>query len=183
MKNKHQTDSTWTLFLDRDGVINRKRENDYVKRWEEFEFLDGVLDSLKKLTTQFERLIIVTNQQGIGKGAFSENDLQKVHTRMLQEINSVGGRIDKIYFCSALAADNADCRKPNIGMALQAKNDFPEINFKKSIIVGDSISDMEFGNKLGMLKIFISKDKNLIKKNIEVIDFNYSGLAEFAENV
>lgn len=169
----------WTLFLDRDGVINKKLDNDYVKHWVEFEFLDGVFDALKKLDTIFGRIVVVTNQQGIGKHLYRVEDLELIHKNMIYEINYLGGRIDKVYFSPYLDSENHPTRKPNIGMALQAKKDFPEIDFSKSIIAGDSLSDMEFGKKAGMRTIFISEEK----KKDERIDLHFRSLIEFAHNL
>lgn len=138
-----------TLFLDRDGVINRHRPNDYVKTWNEFEFLPGVLQSLGSLSKKFKHIIIVTNQRGVGKGIMTEQTLQKIHGRMVREIEKSGGRIDRIYYCTDLNNDSYD-RKPNIGMALRAKKDFPDIDFSKSVMIGDSESDMEFGRRAGI---------------------------------
>ncbi len=169
----------WTLFLDRDGVINKKLDNDYVKHWVEFEFLDGVFDALKKLDTLFGRIVVVTNQQGIGKHLYRVEDLELIHKNMIYEITYLGGRIDKVYFSPYLDSENHPTRKPNIGMALQARKDFPEIDFSKSIIVGDSLSDMEFGKKAGMRTIFISEEK----KKDERIDLQFRSLIEFAHNL
>lgn len=168
-------DKSWTLFLDRDGVINKKLENDYVKHWIEFEFLEGVIDALKSLNTRFGTIVVVTNQQGIGKGLYRTEDLELIHKNMIYEIEYLGGRIDKVYFSPYLNSENHPTRKPGIGMALAAKNDFPGIDFSKSIIVGDSLSDMEFGRNAGMKTAFISEDKI----NDARIDFQFSSLAEF----
>lgn len=168
-------DKSWTLFLDRDGVINKKLENDYVKHWIEFEFLEGVIDALKSLNTRFGTIVVVTNQQGIGKGLYRTEDLELIHKNMIYEIEYLGGRIDKVYFSPYLNSENHPTRKPGIGMALAAKKDFPGIDFSKSIIVGDSLSDMEFGRNAGMKTAFISEDKI----NDARIDFQFSSLAEF----
>ena len=173
----------WTLFLDRDGVINRKIENDYVKKWEEFEFLPGAIHALKLLSSMFGRIVIVTNQQGIGKGVFSSEDLKYTHAKMLEMINKEGGRIDKIYFSPALAEENSPLRKPNTGMANQAKKDFPEINSDKSIIVGDSRSDMIFGKRMCMYTVFISEDRSIIEDNTFIIDYSFKDLASFANQL
>ena len=148
-------DNTWTLFLDRDGVINVKRDNDYVKKVEEFIFLPGAISAISNFTRLFHKIVIVTNQQGVGKGIMTHEDLRKVHDFMEQGLAEEGGKLDAIYYCPELAAKNAPCRKPNIGMALQAQSDFPEIDFDRSILVGDSISDIEMGKKAGMKTIFI----------------------------
>ncbi len=152
-------DKTWTLFLDRDGVINKKIENDYVRNWEQFEFLPGVLEALKILNSLFGRIVIVTNQRGVGRGLMTIKDLENIHERMLYIFKKEGIKVDKIYYCPH---DNSrevcNCRKPDVGMALQAKEDFPEIVFEKSIMIGDSISDVEFGNRLKMKSFLVGSD-------------------------
>ena len=164
----------WTLFLDRDGVINKKIDNDYVKQWIEFEFIEGVLDALKFLNTVFGSIIVVTNQQGIGKKLYRIEDLELIHKNMLYEIAYHGGKIDKVYFSPYLKSENHPYRKPGIGMALKAKEDISTINFKQSIMIGDSMSDMEFGRNAGMKTIYISEE---ISEN-DKIDFNFKSLNE-----
>lgn len=156
-----KVDKSWTLFLDRDGVINERIVDGYVKTVEEFIFNDGVLDTIKRLSEVFGRVVVVTNQQGIGKGLMTEEDLKKVHDYMLSEIEKAGGRIDNIYFAPRLASPTNELRKPNIGMAIQAQKDFPEINFSKSVMIGDSSSDIEFGKNAGMKTIFVGKENDL----------------------
>lgn len=146
-----------TIFLDRDGVINRKRDDDYVKNWSEFEFLPGAKEALKILTEKNYRLIIVTNQRGVARGWMSEADVQEVHTRMLAELTPA--RIAAIYYCPH-DKDQCDCRKPKTGMFLEAQRDFPDINFAESIFIGDSISDMQAGAKVGCRLIFIGENEN-----------------------
>jgi histidinol-phosphate phosphatase family protein len=138
-----------TLFLDRDGVINSLRPNDYVKTWEEFEFLPGVFDAFAKWNKTLKHIIVVTNQRGVDRGLMTEEDLNEIHRRMIAEIEKHGGRIDKVYYCTAVNAHDPN-RKPNIGMALQAKYDFPDIDFSKSLMLGDSDSDMKFAEKVGI---------------------------------
>ena len=166
---------TWSLFLDRDGVINKKLENDYVKHWVEFEFLDGVVDALKYLNSVFGHIVVVTNQQGIGKRLYRTEDLEIIHKNMLYEIDYHGGRIDKVYFSPHLEAEKHPSRKPGIGMAMSAKKDFPNIDFSKSIMVGDSMSDMEFARTAGMKTAFISEGE----KEDPRIDFNFRSLNDF----
>ncbi len=150
---------TWTLFLDRDGVINKRLEDDYVKTLSEFEFLEGVPEALKAFSDLFGKIIVVTNQQGIAKGFYTENDLNMIHHYMVDEIEKHGGKIDKVYHSPYLASENHELRKPNIGMALQAQKDFPDIDFSKSVMIGDSMSDMEFGRKAGMTTVYINPEK------------------------
>ncbi|MBK9284238.1 MAG: HAD family hydrolase [Sphingobacteriaceae bacterium] len=172
-------DKSWTLFLDRDGVINKKLDNDYVKHWIEFEFLTGSLEALKNLNSFFQIIVVVTNQQGIGKGLYREEDLEIIHKNMIYEINYMGGRIDKVYHSPYLNELNHPTRKPSTGMGLAAQKDFPQIDFSKSIIVGDSITDMQFGKNLGMKTVFISDAES---KN-EFIDFHFPSLLAFSQAI
>lgn len=148
-------DKSWTLFLDRDGVINVRFPGDYVKRVEEFEFLPGAPEAIAKLSGIFGRVIVVTNQQGISKGYYTHNDLAEIHAFMKRAVENAGGKIDAVYYAHQLAQENSPMRKPGTGMALQAKQDFPEIDFSKSIMVGDSESDMEFAHGVGMKAVFV----------------------------
>ncbi|MBK6522092.1 MAG: HAD family hydrolase [Sphingobacteriaceae bacterium] len=165
----------WTLFLDRDGVINKKLDNDYVKHWMEFEFEKDVVQNFKKLNEVFGTVVVVTNQQGIGKGVYTKEDLELIHNNMLYELKYHKGIIDKVYYSPYLASENHETRKPNIGMALQAKRDLPQIDLTKSIIVGDSMSDMEFGRTAGMRTVYISNKKVTDPK----IDLQFNSLSEF----
>ncbi len=173
----------WTLFLDRDGVINRRIVDDYVKSWSEFEFLDGVIESIVKLRNIFGRIIVVTNQQCVGKGLMAANDLKDIHRKMKSEIKRVGGRLDKIYYCPFRKDENSFYRKPEVGMGLWARKDFPEIKFGKSIIVGDSVSDMEFGRRLKMFTVFISENLADSRSNSDLIDFTFPSLKEFTDSL
>ncbi len=140
----------------------------------EFEFIDGSIDAIKYLANVFGKIVVVTNQQGIGKRLYRIEDLELIHKNMLYEIAYHGGKIDKVYFSPHLHAENHPTRKPGIGMALNAKQDYPEIDFSKSIIVGDSMSDMEFGRNAGMRTVFISEEKRTDPK----IDYNFRSLNE-----
>jgi D-glycero-D-manno-heptose 1,7-bisphosphate phosphatase len=170
-------DKSWSLFLDRDGVINEKLENDYVKSWGDFRFKDGALQAIAGFEKIFGRIFIVTNQRGVGLGFMTEEKLNEIHQNMLLEVVKFSGRIDKIYYCIDAGSESA-CRKPNIGMALKAKSDFPEIEFSKSVIIGDSISDMEFGSRLGMQKIYIGNKMDQPKHSI-ICDMSIDSLLLF----
>jgi D-glycero-D-manno-heptose 1,7-bisphosphate phosphatase len=145
----------WAVFLDRDGVINERLPGEYVARWHEFRFCAGTLRAMSVLARLVGRIVVVTNQQGIGKGLMTEGDLAAVHENMLRDIREAGGRVDGVYHCPHLKVENSPLRKPNVGMAFLAKHDFPDIDFQKSFMVGDSASDMEFGRRLGMVNVFI----------------------------
>ncbi|WP_343632346.1 HAD-IIIA family hydrolase [Fluviicola sp.] len=154
MKNWH-VDRSWTLFLDRDGVINVRLMGDYVKTREEFELLPGVARAVSKANTLFSHVFVVTNQQGIGKGVMTERNLSEIHSYCSELLEVENGHIDQYYFAPNLASENSTLRKPNSGMALLAQSEFPAVDFRKSIMVGDSDSDIEFGRKLGMKTVFI----------------------------
>jgi histidinol-phosphate phosphatase family protein len=153
-------DPTWTLFLDRDGVINRLLPGDYVKTIGEFEFLPGSKEAVVQLSLLFNRVIIVTNQQGIGKGYYTHDDLLAIHDHMTEEIEKAGGKVDAVFYAPQLHEENSPMRKPGIGMALQAKKIFPEIDFSRSVMIGDSPTDMEFGKRAGMKTVFVGKKEN-----------------------
>jgi len=163
-------ENSWTLFLDRDGVINEKLENDYVKNWDEFKFKEGALQAIAGLGKIFGRVFVVTNQRGVGLGIMTEKILNEIHEKMLSEVVKESGRIDKIYYCTE-TDKNAEFRKPNIGMGLKAKDDYPEIEFSKSIMIGDSTSDLEFGKNLGMKTVFIG-DKSKYEEVRCLLKFN-----------
>jgi len=173
-------DGDWTLFLDRDGVINRRLVDDYVKKLEEFEFLPKVLKSIAIFSKAFKHIFIVTNQQGVGKGLMTEVDLEIIHKKMLEEIEAQGGRIDKVYHCPDLASSNSKNRKPEIGMALKAQKDFPDIEFSKSLMVGDSKGDIKFGKNAGMITVFINSDK--LDTDFDA-DFAFESLGEFGDEI
>jgi histidinol-phosphate phosphatase family protein len=171
----------WTLFLDRDGVISRRLPDDYVKRWEDFRFLDGVLEALADFGKFFGRIIIVSNQQGVGKGLMTIQELKEIDFKMKDEIRKAGGRIDASYYSPYLSSENHPDRKPGTGMALKAKTEFPEIDFLRSIMVGDSLSDMEFGKRLGMITVMIGEDGNT--PGSELIDLYFRSLYNFASSL
>jgi D-glycero-D-manno-heptose 1,7-bisphosphate phosphatase len=175
-------DKSWTLFLDRDGVINHEKHMDYIHTWDEFIFYDGVKDALKIFAEKFKYIIVVTNQKGIGKGVTKLGDLQHIHQNMIKDIENIGGRIDAIYFCPDID-ENSPNRKPNTGMGLQAKGHFPEIVFNKTIMVGNTLSDMQFGKSLGATTIFLSTTRPEVNKNDVRIDQVYPSLISFAEDL
>lgn len=169
--HKVNIDPSWTLFLDRDGTINRRLIGDYVKNINEFEFLPNALEGIFQLTPLFDTIVIVTNQQCIGKEIITHEELKVVHDHMMEGIEAAHGRIDQIYYCPDLAVYEPACRKPNPGMALQAQKDYPNIDFKKSIMVGDTLSDMQFGKRLGMTTVLILDGSNQkIEADIKVED-------------
>jgi len=144
----HEANQYKYLILDRDGVINKLKPNGYITNWNEFVFLPHFLDSIGAISQSFERIYIVSNQRCVGKGIMSEEDLNIIHKQMLNTIKQHGGRIDSIYISTAVE-DNDYRRKPNVGMAMDIKAEYPHIDFSKTIVVGDSITDKLFADKIG----------------------------------
>jgi len=173
-------DKDWTLFLDRDGVINYEKKDDYIRNREEFKFYEGAKDALKIFGKKFGIIIVVSNQRGIGKGLMTEDDLAGIHQNMQQEIEDAGGRIDGIYYCTAVDA-KAIYRKPNPGMAFSAKRDFPGIDLSKSIIAGNKPSDMLFGKNSGMYSVFIASTHPETPFPHPNIDLRFNSLSDFAK--
>ncbi|HLV40972.1 MAG TPA: HAD-IIIA family hydrolase [Brumimicrobium sp.] len=162
-------DFTWTLFLDRDGVINQRNFDGYISTIEDFKFLPNAIEGLKLLSKQFSRIIVVTNQQGVGKGIMSEETLNDIHQFMMDTLKEEDVDIDRVYFASNLRNAKKDRRKPNEAMALEAQRDFPEIDFKRSIMVGDTSSDLKFGMNLGMKTVLVlSKEKVDLTPDLKV---------------
>lgn len=170
------------LFLDRDGVINVERPNDYVKNISEFIFIEDTLKALSILSRKFKYIFIVTNQRGIGRNIMTIDDLNKIHGYMLAEIEKGGGRIDNIYYCTDLDSASIN-RKPNTGMAFQAQLDYPEVEFSKSVMVGNSRSDIEFGNKLGMYTVLVGHKYDKGDKIYNNINAFYENLYKFADSL
>lgn len=181
MKDLSIIDNSWTLFLDRDGVINEEKHEDYIHKWDEFKFYEGVKEALAIFNKKFGRIFIVTNQRGVGKGLTKMEDLDVIHKNMVDEIIEAGGRIDKLYFAIDLENDSPN-RKPNPGMGLQAKLDFPNIDFSKSIMIGNTISDMKFGRNLGTaINIFLPTTRKEVDINDENIDLVFENLISVAK--
>lgn len=174
-------DLSWTLFLDRDGVINVET-GDYIYKKDEFEFNPGALDALRHLSELFGRMVVVTNQRGVGKGWMTLDDLLHIHEYMLDEIKASGGRIDAIFYNTSTDDDHPD-RKPNPGMTKRAQDMFPEIDFNKSIVVGDKLADMQLARNIGAISVLIpslhSKD---LHDHIDV-DFVFDSLFDFADHL
>ncbi len=173
-------DKSWTLFLDRDGVINEDKIGSYIFTPDEFVFMKGGPGYFKKLGEKFGHIIVVTNQRGVGRGLMSAEDLAAIHKKMIAEINAAGGKIDGIYFATSIHNDDP-MRKPQPGMALKAKEDFPAINFSKSIMIGNKHSDMFFGRNAGMYTIFLATTNPEVPFPHPDIDLRYDLLQDFVK--
>lgn len=173
-------DKSWTLFLDRDGVINLEKKNDYVKNWSEFEFSNQALAAFATFNQFFGKILVVTNQRGVGKGIMSIESLNQIHENMLKKIELHNGRIDKIYFSTAISNEDVN-RKPNTGMASKAKKDFSDIQFSKSIMIGNRASDMEFGRNSGMYTVFVTNGETDYMIDENLYDIKVASMFEFSK--
>ncbi|MDP4151704.1 MAG: HAD-IIIA family hydrolase [Bacteroidota bacterium] len=173
-------DKSWTLFLDRDGVINEEKSEGYILHYGEFLFYPGVKEAVRVFAKKFGLILIVTNQRGVGKGLMAESDLRDIHENMVMELVRSGGRVDDIYYCSSLS-DEHPMRKPNPGMALQAKKDHPSIDLKRSIMVGNTPGDMEFGKNAGMHTIFLRTTRPDLPLPHPLIDLSFNSLSDLAK--
>jgi D-glycero-D-manno-heptose 1,7-bisphosphate phosphatase len=182
MLDLSKIDKSWTLFLDRDGVINVEKYLDYVYNYAEFTFYEGTPEALKKLSKLFGRLIIITNQRGVEKKLMTEDALIELHKEMLGDIETSGGKIDAIYYCTSLD-NNHPNRKPQAGMALLAKKTFPEINFSKAIMIGNNLSDMFFGRNAGTYTVYVKTTNRDVELPHPAIDLVFNDLADFADNI
>jgi histidinol-phosphate phosphatase family protein len=179
LENLKHIDSSWTLFIDRDGVVNEEKKDDYIHKWEQFKFYEGVKEAFEIFSKKFGVIVMITNQRGVAKGLTKIADLNHIHKSMKEEIVAAGGRIDNIYVCTEMESEN---RKPNPGMGLQAIKDFPTISLAKSVMIGNTISDMKFGRNLGVaLNIFLTTTQREIVLPNENIDLIFDDLISVAK--
>lgn len=170
-----------TLFLDRDGVINERTPDDYVRTPEMFEPTESLGEAMRLLAGAFGRIVVVTNQAGIGKGLMTEADLAAVHQKMFGIVEGAGGRIDQVYHCPHPKDAGCRCRKPATGMAWLALADFPEIDFTNAWLAGDSASDMLLAQALGMRSVLIEGKMEEAEELAKMkIDFRFGSLLDFA---
>ncbi len=160
-------DNIETVFLDRDGVLNRKpARGRYVCRVEDFALLPGVEHAVAALNGAGRKVIVVTNQRGIALGLYSQNDLERIHDALKARLAKNGGHLDAIYVCPH-DAGRCDCRKPLTGLFEQAFRDFPEARPERSIMVGDSLRDIEAGLSLGMVTAFVTDGDQSVAEDQE----------------
>jgi histidinol-phosphate phosphatase family protein len=141
------------IFLDRDGVIIENRL-DYVRNWEQAKILPGALASLARISKSSYKLVIVTNQAGIGRGLISRQTVDEINEKLVEQIEQAGGRIHGIYVCPHSPDDGCDCRKPQPGMIWQAAREL-DIDLKNSILVGDNLSDLQAGRAAGIGRLVL----------------------------
>tara|TARA_Y100001949_G_scaffold152467_1_gene138866 strand:- start:102 stop:587 length:486 start_codon:yes stop_codon:yes gene_type:complete len=149
------------VFLDRDGVINEKRD-DHVKNISEFKIFSGVGDAIKLLRDKGYLVIIITNQSAIGRKIISEKTLDEIHTELKNYLNQHDTHVDSIYYCPHTPEENCNCRKPKPGLLIKATNDF-DIDLEKSYFIGDSESDLNAAKEARCKGILLKNDQTLLQ--------------------
>ena len=152
------------LFLDRDGVINI--EKDYLYKIEDFQFIDGIIELCKYYQSLDFKIFVVTNQSGIARGYYNENDLATLTSWMLSEFTKSGIEVLKVYYCPHHPdiSGECSCRKPNPGMLLSAKDEF-DVDLDKSIIIGDKERDIEAGLNAGLNETYLFDESGLVRSS------------------
>jgi len=174
-----------TIFLDRDGVLNEKMpEGTYVRSAADFHPLPGAAEAISKLNRAGVRVVVVSNQRGIARGLYTATDVNAIHTAFQKYLEGFGARVDGFYFCPH-DKEQCNCRKPLPGLFEQALAEFPQITAAASAMLGDSLSDIEFGRRLGMLTVFIAGEAEHRSPSAEdaraLADLRFPSLAEAVE--
>jgi len=171
-----------TIFLDRDGVLNKKMpEGSYVASLADFHLLPGVPEAIGLLNRAGFRVVVVSNQRGIALGLYTVADVEAIHAALQRSLKAHGAHVDAFYFCPH-GKGQCNCRKPLVGLFEQATADFPAIHAASSAMIGDSLSDIEFGRRLGMLTVLINSSQEHRQPGAEAAaklsDLRFPSLAE-----
>jgi D-glycero-D-manno-heptose 1,7-bisphosphate phosphatase len=175
------------VFLDRDGVLNEKMpEGQYVRSSRDLRVLPGVPEAIARLNRAGMRTIVVTNQRGIALGLYTAADVHAIHAALQAQLETHGGHIDGFFFCPH-DKHECNCRKPLGGLFDRAQERFPEVTAESSVMIGDSLSDIEFGRRLGMLTVFIEGDRERRKPGAEsaseLADLRFNSLPEAVDGL
>jgi D-glycero-D-manno-heptose 1,7-bisphosphate phosphatase len=151
-----------TVMLDRDGVLNwRPARGEYIRSWQEFKWLPGSKHALSLLNAAGYRVIVVSNQAGVARGAMTESDLQLIHQKMREDAGQTGGHIDAVYTCTHRWNDGCSCRKPSPGMLFQAQRDFA-LDLTRTLFIGDDDCDREAALAAGSPFVLVGKGVGLL---------------------
>lgn len=148
------------IFLDRDGVINKcAKEHEYITVWENFEFLENVPEAIKLLNRAGYKIVVVSNQRGVARGVMTKNEVDELHKRVNEYLDSKDANIDYFLYCPHEVGE-CSCRKPEIGLFLAAERLF-DIDKLNSYMIGDSESDIIAGHNFGVKTVFIGNHNSL----------------------
>ncbi|MGH1486212.1 MAG: D-glycero-beta-D-manno-heptose 1,7-bisphosphate 7-phosphatase [Cellvibrionaceae bacterium] len=172
-------------FLDRDGVINK--DSGYLYKISDFEFTDGCIDGLKRLQKKGYALIVVTNQSGIGRGYYTEDDYQTLTRWYCDELLARGVIVTDVFHCPHSPDVPCDCRKPKPGLFVQAHKKYPEIDFSDSLMIGDKLSDLEAAQAAGVSTLVLvesdNRDKQVSNQALEEKIIHFPSLYSFSESL
>lgn len=176
-----------TVFLDRDGVLNEKKpEGHYVTSWSEFILLPGVCEAIARLNQAGLRVIVVSNQRCVSLGLCTVGDVEAIHSAFQNFLKSHGAYVDGYYFCPH-GKRQCNCRKPLPGLYEQAATEFPDLTAATSVMIGDSLTDIEFGHRLGMMTVFIhnrpDRQKTGSQAAAELADLRFTSLAAAVDHL
>ena len=168
------------ILLDRDGVINRRIPGGYVTRAEEFVFLPGVLGALKRLTDMGVKVIVVSNQAGVGKGLIEKAALAGITDWFVRRVEENGGNICGVYYCPHRLDEGCQCRKPSPGLLLRAQREHG-FDFKETLMIGDAESDIAAAHRVGCASVLVGNGDQRIARTWRYIpDRTFRDLAEAA---
>jgi D-glycero-D-manno-heptose 1,7-bisphosphate phosphatase len=172
-----ETGPRLAVFLDRDGVINRRAtEGDYIRSWSEFEFLPGAIAAMARLDDAGASMFVVTNQRGVARGLVGAAALDDIHMRMGVALAEAGVHLGGIYVCPH-EIGSCDCRKPQVGLFIQARADNPWIAFERSEMIGDSLADLEAGTRLGMRNWLVGEGREQVLAQASALQIAVAGAA------
>jgi len=166
------------VILDRDGTIIIDRG--YLKEDANIEFLPGAAQGLRWFYGHGYRLVVISNQSGVGRGLFSLDQLDVVHQRFHKMINALGVRLEQVYYCPHAPEADCDCRKPRPGLLLRAASEL-RFNPSDAIVIGDKSTDIELGRRVGAVTILIAP--RLSRVGEPTPDFVVADLAEAAGTI
>ncbi len=168
------------IFFDRDGTINA--DPGYVHNVKDFKLLDGAIEGL--LLLRDFKLFIITNQSGIGRGYYKEEDMHKFNRRLIEELKKNGIHITEIYFCPHSPEEDCECRKPNTKFVDEAKDKY-DLDMKKSWVIGDHPSDIELAHRAGCRSVYVltGHGQKHIKEMKSKPDFMASNLLKAAQYI
>jgi len=152
------------IFIDRDGVINWDPIGDYIKKWDDFKFLDGALEALHMLSVAGFEMIIISNQAGIGDGKYLKEDFDEITQNMEDAVSRYGAKIAGGYYCLHGKNEGCACRKPEIGLFEQAAHDF-EFVPEETYFIGDKISDIQAGKRFGLKTVMVMTGHGSLQKD------------------
>lgn len=170
------------LLLDRDGVLNEEKSNSYIFKPEEFIWLPGVLEAFSLIKSKFDYFFIVTNQRGIARKMMTEKDLKNIHDKMEHDLANVGIFLNGIYYSKGMDLTD-EFRKPNPGMGISIQKEFTDIDWKNSIMIGNNLSDMEFGRHFPLKNILLTTTQPAIRLPHPLIDEQYASLLEWSKTI